>query len=87
MSNRRTSVYTIRLQDQFAADVAAFELREANVPISDHGDASVSFRAPSDAAAARIANRAVATVEGSAYLTTGLGVHRRTVEAACLTRA
>lgn len=84
---RATSIYTIRLT--VVADRA--HRREilaaiaAHLPaVLDHGDNSVSFRAAGDASAILIARAAAAAADDwwfCAELTTGLGIHRRTVTA------
>jgi hypothetical protein len=89
MSNRRTSIYTIRLIDpEWVADVAAwvsgsgYVPAQPGTPIVDRGDSSVSFRAADDAAAASIVHTALDGSPEVAYtLTTGLGIHRRMVTA------
>lgn len=86
-TTRRTSVYTIRLGDPRNMGGTVHGLRRQSIPISDLGEASVSFRAASDRAALEVTRAALSgrqwvdgfTVEHE--LTTGLGVHRRTVTA------
>lgn len=75
--NRRTSVYTIRTLD---VTRVARSLRAAQVPIIDQGEESVSFRAPGDAEAQEVTHGIAVRDTAEAWeLTTGLGVHRRTV--------
>ena len=80
-THRRTSVYTIRLgatTPGLVHTVASGLLDRAI--ITDLGSRSVSFRAPTgDAGAYQIALDAMAGVSGEWHLTTGLGVHRRTI--------
>lgn len=82
MSNRASSVYTIRL------DSAAMprEIARHLASVADTGETTVSFRAADDRAAMLIATEAVAAATQdnlgtwfNCELTTGLGVHRRVV--------
>jgi hypothetical protein len=71
---RRSSVYTLRLADPSGVT--------SHVPgIVDQGSGSVSFRAGGDEAATRVATDALTAAgeTGPAELTTGLGLHKRTV--------
>jgi hypothetical protein len=83
---RRTSVYTIRLTDHTDEDARRLldDVRKSlawqGVGVADHGDRSISYRAAGDEAAAQIARDALAGLSDPWDLTTGLGVHRRTVE-------
>ena len=84
---RRTSVYTIRLSPEHTDRIEAIrDAVEQFTPVVDVGAASVSFRTPtSDEGAYTIASTVMAgCVEepGTGWtLTTGLGIHRRTVTA------
>ena len=74
--DRRTSPYTLRLADTAAASRVAEHL-----PVTDHGATTVGFRAKNDEEAmekSTAALEAAGVLEG-AWLTTGLGVHKRTV--------
>lgn len=75
---RRTSIYTLRTP-HVTHTVA--RMRSAGLPVADQGEASVSFRADGDDAALAVIERVAQPWRGgSAWeLTTGLGVHRRTV--------
>lgn len=81
MTNRRTSVYTIRVRSQEAAQRVVAGFNEQGLGIQDQGETSVSFRAPGDAAALLIARQAQPWARETVTLTTGLGVHRREVTA------
>jgi hypothetical protein len=76
---RRTSVYTVRDLPAEAVEMLAAALR---VPVSDRGEASVSYRASNDRSArghALAALRTIGLPTSEATLTTGLGVHRREI--------
>lgn len=80
---RRTSLYTIDLTGtpNLPAALEAVANRLPNV--QDLGEHSVTFRAPTDdAGALRIARHATdVPVWLTATLTTGLGIHKRTIVA------
>lgn len=77
--NRRTSIYTLHLPGLGAADLASVAER---IPVlQDHGSESLSYRAANDAAARSIATYAAQGVHLPWHITTGLGIHRRTVGA------
>ena len=77
---RRTSAYTLRFPTAEQAQAAAAALA---VPVNDTGDLSVSWRATGDLSAISTAEAALAMVglasAPGVVLTTGLGIHRRTV--------
>lgn len=77
MTNRRTSNYTAHFATPAEADAFAAALP---VPVTDHGHTGITFRAADDAWAALIASRTNGGFR-TYQLTTGLGVHRREVQA------
>jgi hypothetical protein len=80
MSNtRRTSVYTLRVNPADADSITAIRKRieDAGTLIVDEGGTTLSYRTTDDQAAVQIASAVVGDTR--AQLTTGLGVHRRTV--------
>lgn len=80
--NRKTSLYTLRLDYSVHALAIGQALDALNVTVTDRGDKSVSWRATDDADATRTATAALVHAgipDTTATLTTGLGVHRRTV--------
>lgn len=87
MSNRRTSTYSLRFA---AGSVDAIPTLRKHIEgrgfkIVDEGVTTLAWRAESDAAAIDTATAAIATADADrpepiqAVLSTGLGVHRRTV--------
>lgn len=76
MTNRRSSIYTFRTM---TPTMAVARLRAAAIPVQDVGEGSVSWRSSDDAAARRVRRRVIGNLDGT--LTTGLGVHRREVQA------
>lgn len=74
--NRRTSVYTLHLEDHTTTKAIAHGFPTA---LQDQGETSLSFRARDDQDARQIAADALAGLDDPYTLTTGLGVHRRTV--------
>lgn len=76
MTNRRTSLYTFRTGHP---TMTVARLRAAGITIQDHGQGSVSWRAADDRAALYARKNVIGNLDGT--LTTGLGVHRRTVTA------
>lgn len=80
MTNRRSSIYTIRLTNPGDVALVTDCLTAAGTPVVDQGDASVSFRAADDDAANRTLDHALSGYTFPEHIvTTGLGVHRRTV--------
>jgi uncharacterized protein with GYD domain len=79
---RRTSTYTIRLTEATPERVEAVRraLTQRGVRIIDLGDAAVSYRSAGDTDAMQTAAAAMEKLWATWTLTTGLGVHRRTVE-------
>jgi hypothetical protein len=77
--NRQTSVYTLHVDPDVVDQIAP----TFPAPLQDRGSESLSFRAADDAAALAVIDTALAGVEINRWLggclTTGLGVHKRTV--------
>lgn len=73
--DRRTSLYTLRLADeQTAAAVNTY-----GMVIQDRGPGTIGFRANNDDHARAEVNDMMAGLDDPYVLTTGLGIHRRTV--------
>lgn len=83
MTNRATSIYTLRHETAEANESTHFALITQGIRIQDHGETSVSFRAVDDAEAADIARQVPAWSGNAVELTTGLGIHRREVSVCC----
>lgn len=83
MTNRRTSNYTLHVPGSDTADLD--RLQQVLPPITDRQEHGLTFRATDDEDAARLSARAMDEAgipeDTEAHLTTGLGVHRRTVVA------
>lgn len=81
--NRRTSNYTLHLPGSTPADLD--RLTQTLPPITDRQTHGLTFRATDDETACRVSARAMDEAglpeETQAHLTTGLGIHRRTVAA------
>lgn len=79
---RRTSNYTVRFANSPEGQGHAARFASAlSVPVQDHGATAITFRSADDASATETATAALsaAGITAQATLTTGLGVHRRTV--------
>lgn len=82
-THRRTSNYTLHVPGSDTADLD--RLQQVLPPITDRQEHGLTFRATDDDHAARISARAMDESsfpdDVETHLTTGLGVHRRTVVA------
>lgn len=84
MTNRRTSLYTIRLTDAGPDAPALLDrlqagLNEQGYAVADYGSSTLSFRTSDDDTALAVAGLASGPIRTT--LSTGMGVHRREVQA------
>lgn len=75
---RSSSIYTLRFTSAEHAAAAAARMPDAGINTCDRGDLTVSWRSAGDTEAIATADLLISD-ETPATLTTGLGVHRRTV--------
>lgn len=83
MTNRRTSNYTLHVPT--STQTTLDRLTQTLPPITDRQEHGLTFRAPDDDTACRVSARAMDDAgipeAAAAHLTTGLGIHHRTVAA------